>query len=57
MLQPIRTHNADRAATHEAIGHLKEKLGRSVCILGIIIRVPKLLGIATHGEILWNLRA
>ena len=34
MLQPIRTHNADRAATHEAIGHLKEKLGRSVCILG-----------------------
>ena len=34
MLQPLTTHGVDRTATHEAICQLKEKLGRSVCILG-----------------------
>ena len=34
MLQPIKTHGADSAATHEAICRLKERLGRSVCVVG-----------------------
>ena len=34
MLQPIRTHSTDSTATHEAICQLKEKLGRSVCVVG-----------------------
>ena len=33
-MQPIKPHSADRATTHEAICRLKEKLGRSVCVVG-----------------------